>query len=342
MVEAIGVCAAIHSSAWILVVTKNNQDADAIATGLAKLMPDRVRRLVSGIQWCDRIVLVANSYFTVGPGNQQYGIVIYVGHETPTSQIGQVEAAKMSDQLRYCVRHPWRTPPTPYEQLHLEAACGPEEFVERSPRLRELCVWFVPYGGRQRPRTTNGADYKRIAYWHCRERNQLVCRIVAAVKSRSTDQLAELGLARVEAERLLDRLPEDPGVAIVVESHEHALVLQGSLPQAIIYGQVDTEWSQRCPCDVGLVTETFVGKVPLIADIVIRATGGTSQLTLLQGQGLDREDAPQIVVDVWDEVDPDGSARRADRYRRQGAEVTLPAIHSQQVAPTRHTGQSGF
>lgn len=339
MVEAISTCAAAHPTARILVITKNNEDACAIAAGLEDVIPDRVRLFRRGIEWCDRIVLVINSYHPVGPANLDYDIVVYVGPETPFSQIGQVEAAKMHCQLRYCIRFPWRTQPTPYEELHLEALCGPVEFVERSQRLRELCVWFVWYGGRQRRRAIQASDHKRNSYFRNRDRNRLVCRIVAAVRTRSMDQLASLGLARAEAERLVGRLREIPGVAIVVESLEHARMLQEGLPQATIYGQQDTEWSQRCPCDLELVTEAFLDRVPIIADVVIRAGGATSEMSVLQGRGLDREEAPQIVIDLWDAFDTDGSARRADGYRRQGAEVTLPATHGQQAGPTRRSGE---
>lgn len=221
----------------------------------------------------------------------------------------------------------------PWEQLHIEALCGPEIYRQPNPagELAEVIVQMC--SGPLTPSTasSDALSGKRQTSWNNRPRNQWIADLAEAISHNCATALAAASVYGV-----LDTLPTVAGdrrVTVLVESVEHGEMLREMLPEWPLLRRgaqsqcaAQGNWLPR----QSIMTLSFAAEIKsLYTDVIIVASGGEG-LTELPGYpprcvfGQQRQ---MLVIDLVDDQDEDALATtqaRMDRYRSRSWYVSAP------------------
>jgi hypothetical protein len=247
-----------------------------------------------------------------------------------------------------CLSHAWRARlyglltvdarPAPLERDQMQALFGFQKvFVpQHGHRLRPLRVVNNSVkGGPELPATSDLVVLKRRGLWHHALRNRRVARLARAFAGGDTDTLTEMlgpgGVGHLTS----------PGVIILVENVEHALVLGELLPDWPVFTgadvcehgltgeQIRRLRHQRDPFDFGplhaIVTPAVLPDLDFRrVDVVVRADGGVD-LPPLNLEALVESDQepvrPLLIVDFIDRHHPvfrQRSRARQESYNDAG------------------------
>lgn len=151
--------------------------------------------------------------------------------------------------------------------------------------------------------------------WRCHARNRLIAAISKALATNDRSVLSRYGL-----DRLLRQPPRS--LVIVVESVEHARALAELLPDWRVMHALPGAQDETAPCQGVIGTLARIAQSQVIADVLIRATGGGWPLNV-KGFPPTQQEYPDgvLLVDIEDRHEAQAakdSQRRRNDYRRRG------------------------
>ena len=142
-------------------------------------------------------------------------------------------------------------------------------------------VIFVPFTGQPVPRMGSPLKWKRRAMWDNAARNTLVASVAVGLSRKPRKKFRELGVRWKETE-----LPDRVRVTILVESPEHAEWLSELLPAWEVQHAIPIDYEPNevevdpfaDPPPGRIATLMYAAMYGIVADVVVRATGGTGKL----------------------------------------------------------------
>jgi hypothetical protein len=309
----------------IIVVAATRAEARKIDRHLRAILKEPVACCTRGLAYTDARVRVG----TIGSLDPTVGQVIFFTGAT------QVLRADVPARLAICPR------PRIYglideqvalsrrQRLVIEAWVGPVigrhgPAGERPPVVQAV---FAAWPGKDRPDLPLGLAWKRQSTWHNEGRNAAIARLAGAFANGNMATLWEYGLFLDGEDHL--RQEDRRRVVVLVESPEHARVLQPLLPgwpvlcaDATHPGddrKSDSTGSGRAEIpERAILTWVYARAIGrLEADVVLRADGTPWPLDLPLASCRPEHDTerPVLLVDLADHQDE--TARAATRARRR-------------------------
>ena len=166
-----------------------------------------------------------------------------------------------------------------------------------------------------------GTRQQREQLWRSDARNNLIAVIAIGFARRHSEPIWRAGLFLDHPDPFIG-LPENPRVAVLVETVEHAALIRRALPDWIISDAQPRDFELTPPqrsADMCLLPDRAIVTVAAAEryhrfdpDVIIVATGGTAAYL---PRGLSRRRNRVLVVDL---VDDEGSTTSASQRRRRG------------------------
>lgn len=197
-------------------------------------------------------------------------------------------------------------------------------FPPEKPKSTVAVVMLDTHGTKPPGKFQDPLDAKRRLYWHNDRRNRRVAEVARRLVLRRTKTVLSLiGDAMLSQEILT---ATKTGVAVLVETPEHARELAKWLPGWAVWKGGDLEVAKPEPgCGV-IVTEMAARETVISAGVLIRATGMKWPMPDIDWPWLDDVEHG-VLVDFTDDYHPiavGNSKERSDIYARAGMRVWEP------------------
>lgn len=332
----------------VLVVAKNDQSVKRIARQLRQRTDRRVSTGIEVRRSTEPIVHI-DSYSGLCRTAHDWHVLIFADFESARSDTGMQQAASMPESVIYAII-PIDQRIDDEDQLRLRVTCGPEIYRLTDEPFTGTTVTVLPVRAhRLRARSPcNPLTRKRCHIWGHRQRNQQIAEFAEAFASGDRDRLRSCGIPVDEIEAQFKDIGEQPRVAIIVESQEHARALRQVLRgwRLATGARLDSKCWPKFPLDEPrvIITQMRAQAIGLAADVVILADGASHAWRDAYGPHYGFTGAGMLVVDMQDTFDAfarDAVRHRMADYRARRWNITATPIRSADQTSARQTVPAG-
>lgn len=336
VVEHTALLARLFPSARIAIAVATRREARRFRQSLANALTEPVGVLTPENQNVDRCVVVTfNVLESMAFAFSAADIVVIPEAEKALGNVMLRALAGMQTQRVYGFL-PAAPSLYPQDNLTLRAFIGPT--IYRTPECPRRAVVQVFTCGA--PHIETGTILapglqRKEAIWRSAARNQLIADLAHACAVEDFSRCQELGICPAESLSWIPApLDQPPRIAILVDSIEHANVLQRLIPESEIIQKSTTaagttivhSRTARSGIDIQIVTAVAAQIADWSADVVIRGSG---DICTLISRNLPRvycaadEHDQQLLFDVTDGLASNDLAetRRQEAYYENGWDV---------------------
>ncbi|MBO0698777.1 MAG: hypothetical protein J2P46_10305, partial [Zavarzinella sp.] len=322
-VDRLVLLARAYPAARIAVAVPTKRECGRLTHRLGKRLLRR--RIWEKDEWgrVERRVRVVTFRHLGALSDRPWDVLVLPDGAAATGTAARENIPRLDYRRLYAFVPPQRRPDRLIER-RLELMVGPVILRIRRPRAA-VRVAFLPTSGMPVRVPSDAAGARRVMYWQNAQRNWVVATVAEWFMRRDGAALKGYGLTDA-ALAILDR-PALKAV-ILVENTEHSRVLRRVLP---MWGAADLtpvapadDTADRLP-NPSIITEAYAATHPVIADVLVRATGTPWPLRVKRFPPVQRHARPDVLVidftDTFHPVAADHARRRREAYAMNGMEV---------------------
>lgn len=304
----------------VLIVAINREQRDKLCCQLSASL-NRPVSTNRDVQWGkpDRITVVTTDFFSgISVLNVDFDLVVFTHPSCVAGDQAYETASRLNHELIYCFT-PSEFHADTLTQLRLEAVCGAaiHDAAASLPVVQVFMVAapLIPAVGKLSP-----LERKRAAIWHNDQRNDVVTNLALAIANQDVETFQPRREFLNEHVDLLNQYP-NPGIAILVESIEHARELQQRLPEWTLNTAIPDQDGtlDSGTCHRSIVTQAFASH-GIHTDVLIRATGTSSPL-MVRGFPSVGQRRAIVLFDLADDFDSQAirdTRERISDYQSRG------------------------